>query len=500
VSKQSALGAVACAVVALAGSAGATPSARGGELDPSFGSGGLVTTDLTDDADSACCIAMQPDGRIVVAGYEASVEGAAGHAFVARYLSDGTLDSSFGGGVVRPRFAADADLVQAIAIQPDGKVVAAGSVVAPDTNIALARWNADGSLDPTFGAGGKIVFGFAPSSRERALALQIATDGKLIVGGAARGGGLPAGNFLVARLNADGSLDATFGSGGKTITDFGALGEVHGLAIDAGGRIVAVGGTFSINGGATWGKAFIAARYNADGSLDTSFGGGKVSTGFAGDLYGAAANDVVVQSDGKVVSVGWIGRGNSRATVVRHNADGTLDSGFGQGGTVVLDEPAGGSGLGGIALDSRGRIVVAGDAAGASLDFELARLRTDGRLDPRFGTGGRVVTNFGGGSHDAGSDVSLAPGGKAVVVGAAGAKVALARYLATSCGVPSVQRKTLAAARTAITQAGCRLGRVSRAYSPRIPAGRVVGQSPRAGAQRPEDSAVNVVVSRGRRR
>ena len=483
-------------VAAVASLAAAAPS-RGGDPDPSFGSAGLVTTDLTSDADRACCVAMQADGKIVVAGSEASVNGSAGHAFVARYLPNGTLDSSFGGsGVVRPRFSTGDDLVQALAIQPDGKIVAAGSVVAPDTNIALARSNADGGLDAGFGSGGKVITAFAPSSRERALAASIAGDGKIVVAGAARGGGLPSGNFLVARYNPDGTLDQAFGSGGKVITDFGSLAEAHGVAIDAGGKIVAVGGMFSVSpAGGFWGKAFVAARYNQDGTIDTSFGGGKVLTDFGTDSY---ANDVTVQRDGKVLTVGWVGAGNSPGTIVRHNPDGSLDASFGEGGRVVLELPEAGSFIGAVALDSHERIVTAGNVGGANIDFELARFKPNGDLDAAFGRGGAVSTNFAGNSYDTASDIALQQDGKPILAGESDGKIALARYLPTYCFVPNVKGKPLAAAKAAILKAQCAVGRVTRISSRTVRTGRVVRQLPRAGTQQREGRAVALVVSRGR--
>jgi uncharacterized delta-60 repeat protein len=492
------LSALAAVVVSLGAAA---PPSRGGELDASFGSGGLVTTDLTGDADSACCVALQPDGKIVVAGAEAPRDGSAGIAFVARYLPNGNLDSSFGGsGVVLPRFSAGDDLVQALAIQPDGKIVAAGSVVAPDTNIVLARFNPDGSLDTGFGGSGKVVTGFGPASRERALAVEIASDGKIVVSGAARGGGLPPGNFVVARYNPNGTLDTTFGSGGKTITDFGALGEAHGLAIDASGKIIAVGGTFSVSSaGAFWGKAFLAARYNPDGSPDTSFGsGGKATTEFGSEPYGALAVDVVVQRDGKIVSVGWVGLGNARGTVVRYNADGSLDTSFSDGGKLVLDEPAEGGDFAAVVQDSRGRILAAGTAGGPSLDFELVRLTQNGALDKGFGAGGIVRTNFGGSSNDVASGLTLQHDGKMILVGGSDAKVALARYLPTYCLVPNVKGKPVAAAKRVILNAHCTVGKVRKVRSRTVRSGRVVSQTPRGGTQRPEDAAVALAVSRGR--
>jgi uncharacterized delta-60 repeat protein len=492
----------AVSVLALVGLAAvgsaALEASHGGDLDTTFGGGGRVTTELTGGSDSACCIVLQPDGRIVVAGRKGSSAASAGKAFVARYLPNGSLDTTFGGGVVTPDFSAGDDLVQGLALQRDGKIVAAGSTIAPETNIALARYNGDGSLDATFGSGGKVITRFAPGARARALAVILASDGKIVVSGAARGPGLPPGNFVVARYNADGSLDGSFGSGGKTITDFGALGEAHGLVTDASGKIVAVGGTFSVSSaGAFWGRSFLAARYNADGSLDTSFGGGKVATEFDGNASQAVAFGAAVQRDGKIVSVGWA---DSHGAVVRQNADGTLDASFADGGRLILQQPAAGSNLLDVAIDSKGRIVAAGSASGESVDFELVRLKPNGDLDPSFGDDGVVLTSFEGQSLDAANGIALQPDGKLVVAGESEDKIALARYLPTYCVVPNVRGRVLTSARTAIASAHCSVGKVTRAASRTVRAGRIIGQSPRPGTQLPEDAAVGLVVSRGRGR
>jgi uncharacterized delta-60 repeat protein len=500
--RRSVRAAVACALAAplfgafvVAGGATSYAS-RGGEPDAGFGTGGLVTTDLTSDSDSACCVALQSDGRIVVAGWKGSSGASAGKGFVARYLANGVLDSTFGGGVVTPNFSAGDDLVQGLAIQADGKIVVAGSTISPETNIALARYNPDGSFDTSFGSGGKVITGFTPSSRERALAVVTAGDGKIVVSGAARGPGLPAGNFVVARYNPDGALDSTFGAGGKSITDFGGLGEAHGLAIDGSGKIVVVGGTFSVSSaGAFWGKAFLAARYNTDGSPDSSFSGGKVSTDFGSSATAAVANAVAVQRDGKIVSIGWA---DSRGAVVRYNVDGALDSSFADGGKLVLPKPSPGSSLAGVAIDSHSRIVAAGVAAGQSPGLLLVRLKPNGELDAGFGDSGVVVTNFSGQSVDEANAIALQADAKLVLAGDSNDNVALARFLPTYCVVPNVRRRPLAAARTTIANAHCRVGRVTRAGSRAVRAGRVVSQTPRPGTRAPENAAVALVVSRGR--
>ncbi|HXI92843.1 MAG TPA: delta-60 repeat domain-containing protein, partial [Blastocatellia bacterium] len=218
---------------------------------------------------------------------------------------DGDLDKSFGaGGKVITDFSGGEDEATAVAIQNDGKIVAVGSTIKPfvatNRDFALARYNADGSLDKSFGTGGKVATDFGNS--DIALAVAIQQDGKIISAGKAFKNGHNAtdtGNyFAVARHNSDGSIDTSFGSGGKVIGDLGAA---DALAIQDDGRIVAAGVGLDDSPFPT--PAFVVLRYNVDGSLDTSFGGsGRVTTAFfPGGAVGGGGNtvrDVVIQADG----------------------------------------------------------------------------------------------------------------------------------------------------------------------------------------------------------
>src|SRR5947209_5776224 len=267
-----------------------------------------------------------------------------------------------------------------------------------------------GDLDATFGTGGRVLTDFGGGAGARALALQ--ADGRIVVAGLSRVG--VGDDFALARYNPNGSLDSSFGSGGRVLTDFGLDDEARAVVLQADGKIVVAGGS---------GGAFFAlARYNADGTLDPSFGSeGRVCTNVGG-RDGARA--LALQSDGKIVVAGFSDVVGFGFALARYNPDGSLDPSFGSGGRVLT----GGVALArGLALQSDGKIVVAGFSdAGGGQDFALARYNPDGTLDLTFGTGGKVTTDFGG--FDDAFALALPTDGKIVVAGSDGSDFALARY------------------------------------------------------------------------
>jgi uncharacterized delta-60 repeat protein len=302
-----------------------------------------------------------------------------------------------------------------VAIQGDGKIVAAG-VASGD--FALARYNADGTLDTEFGSGGTITTDFGGDDKANALALQ--RDGQIVVAGVA--GGL---DFALARYRTDGTLDATFGSEGKVITDFsGNIDAAFAVAIQPDGMIVAAGAT-----GAYPSAQFALARYSGAGSMDAGFGvGGRVTIAFGRD---ARAHTLAIQPDGKIVTGGFINNGSSGDGVLsRHNADGTLDRAFGTAGRMVTD--FGGRNFGSaLAIQSDGKIVVAGaDDFPPYYDFALARYEPDGNREVNSSRDGTVLTEFGGNSWI--NAVAVQSDGKIVAVGYARssstADFALVRY------------------------------------------------------------------------
>jgi uncharacterized delta-60 repeat protein len=405
--------------------------ARSGTLDGSFGTGGKVTTDFVGSGDDdAAAVAVQLDGKLVAAG-QATINGGLDFA-LARYSSNGTLDAGFGrSGKVTTDFGSIFERATSVAVQRDGKVVAAGGAVINSFNdFALARYNSNGTLDTSFGTGGKVITDFEGVSAE-AYSVAVQTDGKIVVAGEANIDG--GDDFALVRYNSNGTLDTTFGTGGKVTTDFGLLQQgfsyalAYSLAVQPDGKLV-VAGQASINGV----YDFALARYNSNGTVDTTFGtDGKVTTNFASPFDGAFS--VAVQPDGKIVAAGFafLNRGVDFA-LARYNSNGTLDASFGTGGKVTTDIASPNDGAFTVAVRRDGKIVAAGRTfINGGFHSGLARYNSNGTLDATFGTGGKVTTSFGG-YDDQVSSVAVQADGKIVEAGGAtlngGSDFALARY------------------------------------------------------------------------
>jgi uncharacterized delta-60 repeat protein len=380
--------------------------AAGGDLDSTFGGEGKVTTNFTRKGDYATGVAIQADGKIVAAGAAAGRRLDSDKFAVARYNADGTLDATFGGdGKVRTNFTSEQDYASGVAVQGDGKIVAAGSAgrrYNRSGKFALARYHADGTLDATFGRDGRVTANFT-SRDDYAYEVAIQADGKIVVAGTARqlASGVPEDTqFALARFGSNGRLDSTFGGDGKVTTDFEeGWGEAWGLAIQADGKIV-------VGGYEGYEDTGMLVRYNADGTLDTTFGGdGGVET--------SILTEVALQADGKIVATGY-------GSVLRYNADGTPDMTFGGDGAVTADFATRA-----LTIQPDGKIVVAG---GSGDGFGIARYNSDGTGDSTFGSNGTVITNFAG-DVDLASGVVIQADGKIVAAGRAGGRFALARYL-----------------------------------------------------------------------
>ena len=434
--------------VFLAGFLLSSPAASGapGDLDPSFGTGGKVTTRLEnlgqgDDRAYPNHIAVQPDGKIVVAG-KASTNYKDDFAVV-RYNADGSLDQTFGsGGVVRTDFFGLSDEAGGVVIQPDGKIVVGGHTVIrfnnseADSAFALARYNPDGSLDPTFGSGGKVVTNYLPSY-DHGNHLLLQPDGKIVLSGFVTQGSVNSGStydFAVARYNTDGSLDSTFGTGGIATTDFAGRGDrVYWSVLQPDGRIVVAGVAFS----EATGSDFALARYNTNGTLDLTFNGtGKVTTNFAGN-FEDFGRSVALAPDGKIVVAGWA-RNNTTLTgradyaLARYNEDGTLDTSFNGTGRWTHDVSGENESdyARGVAVQQNGKIIVVGTGplvrvtGGSHVDWGVLRLNPNGTFDNSWGNGGKVFTDFrefypGHLSGESADAVLLQPDGRVIVAGTA---------------------------------------------------------------------------------
>jgi uncharacterized delta-60 repeat protein len=349
-----------------------------GGPDTSFGVNGAAYLDLG-DADVARAVAIQADGKIVVAG---SAFRSFTHDFiVARFNTDGSLDTSFGtGGYVATDFlvsAASNDFAYGLTIQPDGKIIAVGSTQVVGSNFGffgVTRYNTDGTPDTSFDGDGKIAIQIGGGAPDRAQAVALQGDGKIVVAGVAELAAIT--NFGVARLNPNGSLDTTFGSGGAVMTDIDSTSadEARAVAIQADGKIVVAGETFKYPT-----RSFALARYNTNGSLDTTFDGdGKVITGY-GTGTSASAYGLGIQANGRIVAAGFSSIGGAtRFTLIRHSANGALDASFGAGGKVATNFSAGAVAYA-LAIQPDGKLV-AGGISGT--DFALARYMGDPTADP----------------------------------------------------------------------------------------------------------------------
>ena len=373
-----------------------------GSLDLSFSGDGRVTTEFGTGSDPGNAIALQPDGKILVAGktgYELSKDFA-----LARYNSDGSLDTSFDGdGKLITDLGSSYDEAFALLLQPDNRILVAGI---SGSDIAVTRYLPDGTLDSTFSSDGIVITDFFASD-DIARAMIIQPDGKIVVAGSTRAEDFSA--FALARYNPDGSLDENFGTAGRVRLEIGIDNTIaNAIILQTDGRIIAAGTT---NVSVDLNLDFALARFNSDGSLDTSFGAsGRVTTDFGGAEHGQG---MLLQADDKLIVAGFSG---SDVALARYHPDGRLDESFDLDGKATADYDSSADFAYAAALQSDGKIVMAGFTWGAHDDFALARFDTTGSLDPSFGSAGWVITDFF--CTDYGYGMVLQPDGKIIIAGA----------------------------------------------------------------------------------
>ena len=414
-----------------------------GDLDPTFGSSGKVITDFSARNDIAQAVAIQPDGKIVVVG-QSGVD-TVFHSALARYNPDGSLDATFGAsGKVLVTLDAAGDLLSAVAILPSGKIIAAGALNQNNANVGfvVARFNANGSLDTSFGNAGRTITTFGdPAAQANALIVQ--SDGKIVlIGHSGAGPYSELNDFALVRYDSEGSLDSSFGNGGKVRTHFDGEFNTGSRAMDAilqaDGKIIAVG--HYKNEGAR--RRFALARYLPNGDLDSTFGAGGMVTTQLGDFdaYGMTG---VLMANGKIAVGGFKdARRNNDFALARYNADGSLDSTFGGTGSIIND-------LFGSSDDvvysllalPDGKLVATGHTGDyPNFRFGLARYNQNGVFDLSFGTAGKVLTDFGGISSRSFAS-ALQSDGKIVLAGYSVAALgspdlsnnfAVARYVASA--------------------------------------------------------------------
>ena len=400
-----------------------------GTPDNSFSGDGKLVTNLIGNA-GAAAVAVQQDGKIVIAGYfnKAGVISMA----IARYLPDGNIDLAFADNGFRFITSGWNSVAKAIAIQNDGKIIAAGFTL-NDLNIMkfmLVRLNTDGSLDPGFAGDGIQISNF---SDEDALinALTLQADGKLVVAGGALTSSRQ--DFIVGRYNADGSLDNSFSNDGIDLPGVNenqstAGASASSLAIQPNGKIL-VAGTY------LYSMAYAVAAYHMDGTLDNNFGASGIMKDFKHSgrtSFEASA----VQPDGKIITAGVTQMSPEALDfiVIRYNKDGSYDMSFSGDGVVMPRFGTGGAEAKAIAIQPDGKIVVAGyfwNGSNGKFDMALIRLNPDGTPDNTFSGDGQVLTHIR--DYNIATDMVLQPDGKIVIAGytasnVGGIDVGIVRY------------------------------------------------------------------------
>jgi uncharacterized delta-60 repeat protein len=406
-------------------------SAQPGLPDANFGTAGKVTVAASTLFDEAKAVVLQPDGKIIVAG-RAKISGIY-HLALVRLLPNGSLDPSFGTtGKVTTAIGPKQDEAYAVALQPDGKIVVAGRIFnGTNFDFALLRYHPNGSLDNSFHTTGIVTTAIGPNNDE-AYAVTIQADGKIVVAGHADNG--TNADFALLRYLPDGTLDGSFGSAGIVRTDFGTHDDkAMAMALQTDGKIVVAGWSFN---GAN--EDFALARYQSDGTLDPAFhNDGRQTTDFtvSPKTYQDYGRALLIQPDGMIVVAGYsdISMAKKIISLARYETNGDMDNGFGVGGkvTVSLNIVGIGDVAHAVALQTDGKIVVAGSvhiAVYENFDFALLRLTSDGKLDQSFGNGGKVMTDFGV-TNDQILAVTIQPDGKILAVGDNRLYFALARYL-----------------------------------------------------------------------
>ena len=393
-----------------------------GFLDPSFSGNGKISTPVTANSDFSKDIAVQKDGKIVAAGNTSNLD-----FVVVRYNYNGSLDPSFGAGGIVITDVSQFDLGTGVAIQSDGKIVVGGHVwfgTGAD-QFALLRYNSDGSLDSTFDGDGIVI---TPAGAQ-ILDIQLQPDDKIVAAGfAATGATGDSADFAVARYNPDGSLDATFGGTGLVTYDFFPLVSstevAWSMALQPDGKIVAAGESDITSGLAT---DIALVRFNTDGSLDATFGtGGQIVRDLGSDYDSIRA--LLVQPDGYIVGCGtFIGSGGGGYTfdvnLVRYSPGGTPDPNFGTNGVAMPSMPNSNDLCEALLLLPDGSLMASGFYETLFQgDFGIFKFLSNGNLDPAFGSGGLLTADFHT-SDDESQAFALQSDGKILVTGGSGSNV-----------------------------------------------------------------------------
>lgn len=401
-------------------------------LDPSFGTSGLMTFDVsgrgpggpnTDHEDEPYWVAQQPDGKIVTAGKAFNNSKGSIDFSAMRHMPDGSLDPSFGlNGIVLIDFVGGEDMAMSVGVQADGKLVFGGyarRLGVSNSEFALVRLNANGSRDTTFGWNGLVMTDFFGAD-DAIIGLAVLPNGKIVAAGYAKRSATGL-DIAFARYNSNGSLDGTFGIGGRSTADFwGRNDALNKLAVQPDGKLVGAGFATKPDGTSD----FALVRYNSNGTPDRTFGwGGFVATDFLG--AGEISYSLLLQPDGKIVVGGLASNpgapSNPDLALARYMPNGALDTSFatyGKPGVLMLDYFGFYDQSLWLLLQPDDKILAIGHTIHptTAFDFAIARFTPDGVPDPTFGDGGHLHTDFFGGYDGAHAGI-LYPEGKVLAIG-----------------------------------------------------------------------------------
>lgn len=404
-----------------------------GNLDPTFGNGGKVITSITPGQDKAYCVAIQTNGKIIVVGHSSST--ITGKDFtVIRYNSEGTLDNTFGtNGVVTSDLQTGSDdVAYSVAVQTDGKIILAGySDNGSNKEAALVRYNDDGTLDNTFGTNGIVLTDFENAQQDEIKVVKIhALTGNIIVGGATIISSSVS-KPVIARYLSNGTLDNTFNSTGIrllwiTNLDYQYLFSVEDLAVQSNGKISAVG--WRDFPGLSWDSDYWACRINSNGTMDVTFSTDGVNV-YNGSFNGHdRAFAMLLKPNNNILMAGggYLSTLKYDFTMFELNSNGAIGSWSATADWgSTLDDIAYG-----LAEDNNGKFVLAGSSGNSTTKtFALARFNTNASIDNTFGTSGKTTTTFGNNVINECFDIAIQVDNKILAVGYTGNDFAIARYL-----------------------------------------------------------------------
>lgn len=395
--------------------------AQAGALDPSFGVGGKVNIDFSNDRDEAFVVKVQKDQKLIIAGLSRNFGN--NDFALTRLHPDGSIDHSFGmnGKVVNP-IGVGGDFISDIGIQSDGKIIAVGNsnlinaASEVESDIAISRYTKNGVIDNTFGNNGMVTYDLS-GTYDIANAAYVQSDDKIIVVGYTGLNGSR--DFFILRLNSDGSLDNSFGNGGQTKIDFlGNDDEAKAVSISSDGKIYVAG--YSVDNNIFRSEVAIVCL-NSDGSKYLNFGnnntGGLIL--LLGGI-GSEASDLIITPSNEILVSGYNATALSdNFALVKLTAEGNFINSFGDNGKVFTNLGSNSNQSRSMVIQPDDKIIVSGYRVlnnSILSDFATVRYNPDGSIDDEFGENGVVITDFLG-SDDMLNSVVLQQDGKVVVAG-----------------------------------------------------------------------------------